>query len=509
MQPLPFITLKNVTLRIRDRWILANTNWDLKTHQHWAILGPNGSGKTSLAGALTGRVPVVGGRIIHHYSSAIPNPIGYLSFELHRRLIAKDEGRDASRFFSGDLDSATTAQETILDDNARRGEILKKFDQIVNRLEIGNLLQRGIRTISTGEMRKVLIARALLKSPRVLILDEPFDGLDNLSRKWLADSIKALMQRDVQVILVTHRVAEIVPEISHIMLLKDGRVIAQGKRKDMLSSYFKEDDALNNSQTANRVAELEKSTPPVPSIPPEQQQIVVMRNVTVKYGQRTTISGLNWTMKQGQNWAIIGPNGAGKTTLLNLIFGDNPQAYANDIYLFGRRRGSGESIWSIKQRIGFISTEFQIHYRKQMRVLDVVVSGFYDSVGLYRQADPEKMKIAKQWIKLFEIGNLSAENFERLSYGEQRMVLLARAVVKSPLLLILDEPCQGLDPVNRKKMLGLFDLIGRTGRTQLIYVTHYPEEIPACITHVLQFEKKPQGGFSTFTKSFSPTGSGV
>jgi len=504
LHSLPFITLKNVTLRIRDRWILANTNWVLKTHQHWAILGPNGSGKTSLAGALTGEVPVVRGRIIRHYSSTTANSISYLSFELHRRLIAKEEGMDAARFFSGDLSSATTAQETILADDTRHGEILKRFDQIVNRLEIGNLLQRGIRTLSTGEMRKVLIARALLKSPRVLILDEPFDGLDNLARLWLADSIKALMKIGVQVILVTHRVAEIVPGISHILLLKDGRVIAQGKRKDMLYSYFKEGDALNNSQVSNRVAELEKSTPSAPSIPPDQPQIVVMRNVTVKYGQQNTLSGLNWTMKQGQNWAIIGPNGAGKTTLLDLIFGDNPQAYANEIYLFGRRRGSGESIWSIKQRIGFISPEFQIRYRKQMRVLDVVVSGFYDSVGLYRMADPEKMKIAKQWIKLFGIENLIAENFEQLSYGEQRMVLLARAVVKSPLLLILDEPCQGLDSANRKKMLGLFDLIGRTGRTQLIYVTHYSEEIPECITHVLQFEKKPQGGFITFTKPFSP-----
>ncbi len=503
MHSLPFITLKNVTLRIRDRWILANTNWVLKTHQHWAILGPNGSGKTTLAGALTGAVPVVSGSIVRHYSSTPPNPIGYLSFELHRHLIAKDEGRDSSRFFSGDLDSATTAQETILTDDIQQGEILKRFDRIIKRLGIGNLLQRSIRTLSTGEMRKVLIARALLKSPRVLILDEPFDGLDNLSRLWLTDSIKDLMKRDVQVVLVTHRVAEIVPGISHIMLLKDGRVVAQGKRKDMLHSYsieggafFKEGDAFNNAQISNRAAELEESTRSAPSKPTHQQQIVVMRNVSVKYGQRTTLNGLNWTMKQGQNWAIVGPNGAGKTTLLNLIFGDNPQAYANEIYLFGRRRGSGDSIWSIKQRIGFISSEFQIRYRKQMRVLDVVVSGFYDSVGLYRQADPEKMKIAKQWIRLFGIDNLSAENFKQLSYGEQRMVLLARAVVKSPFLLILDEPCQGLDPANRKKMLDLFDLIGRTGRTQLIYVTHYAEEIPECITHVLQFEKKPEGGFT-------------
>ena len=227
-----------------------------------------------------------------------------------------------------------------------------------------------------------------------------------------------------------------------------------------------------------------------------------MKNVNVKYGERTVLSALCWTMKPGQNWAIVGPNGAGKTTLLSLICGDHPQAYANEIYLFGRRRGSGESIWDIKQNIGFISSEFQIGYRKQVRVLDVVVSGFFDTVGLYRQADSQKRKVARQWIALFGIERLSLMDFDRLSYGEQRMVLLARAVVKAPFLLILDEPCQGLDQANRKQMLKLFDLIGGTGRSHIIYVTHHPEEIPDCTTHVLQFESDAEGGFVTRTRPF-------
>jgi len=502
LQPLPFITLENVTLRVRDRWILHDTSWVLKAQQHWAVLGPNGSGKTTLVNALTGRVPVVQGKIIRHYSKTLSNPVSYLSFELHRRLIAKDEGRDAARFFSGDLIDKTTVQETILSRSNGQGNTLHKLHQIAKELKIEDLLACSIRTLSLGEMRKVLIARAFLEAPRALILDEPFDGLDHLSRQWLTESISGLMKRGVQVILVTHRMAEIVPGISHIILLDDNRVVAQGKREDLLPMYFNGADASIPYRKTKPVSWLVPSTPSVRVASPDQREIVVMKNVNVKYGERTVLSDLCWTMKPGQNWAIVGPNGAGKTTLLSLICGDHPQAYANEIYLFGRRRGSGESIWDIKQNIGFISSEFQIGYRKQVRVLDVVVSGFFDTVGLYRQADSQKRKVARQWIALFGIERLSLMDFDRLSYGEQRMVLLARAVVKAPFLLILDEPCQGLDQANRKQMLKLFDLIGGTGRSHIIYVTHHPEEIPDCTTHVLQFESDAEGGFVTRTRPF-------
>jgi molybdate transport system ATP-binding protein len=208
-----------------------------------------------------------------------------------------------------------------------------------------------------------------------------------------------------------------------------------------------------------------------------------MRNVTVRYGSRIIFKDLNWTVMPGQHWAVTGPNGAGKTTLLQMITGDQLQAYANEIYLFGRRRGSGESIWDVKQRVGLVSSEFQLNYRKSLSALNVVLSGFFDSVGLYRHASLQQCRVAHQWLRRLGLTHLHERLFEHLSYGERRLILLARALVKAPDLLVLDEPCQGLDPANRRNVLARIDAIAAHSATQLLYVTHFSEELPACITH--------------------------
>ena len=178
--------------------------------------------------------------------------------------------------------------------------------------------------------------------------------------------------------------------------------------------------------------------------------LVEIKNTTVKYGKLLVIDNLNWSLEKGENWAVLGPNGSGKSTLVNLILGDNLQAYANDIYLFGKRKGSGETVWDIKKKIGFVSSGLQIHYRKQILAHDVILSGFFDSIGLYRHATPEQQLIAQGWIETLGISEKSKKRFNQLSYGEKRLILIARAMVKSPPLLIMDEPCQGLDKENRK-----------------------------------------------------------
>jgi molybdate transport system ATP-binding protein len=477
----PFITFEDAAVRIRDRLILPHTSWEIKTGQHWAVLGHNGAGKTSLMRAVTGELPVVRGRIIRHYKNGTSvsdrSAIGYVSFELHRGLMAREEIKNESRFFSGS-DGVTTAREIILT-NAPDQE--KNFQDIVHLLQIRYLLDRGICFLSSGEIRKVLIARAMIKSPRLLILDEPFEGLDADSRSRISESVNQLMNRNMQVILVTHRQEEIPPNISHALFLKDCKIAAQGKREDILSHCL--DDSHEEKKRGfisiprTKLAENQKDVPAV---------LVAMRNTTVKYGRTLVLKNLNWTVKQGENWAITGPNGAGKTTLLSLITGDNLQAYANEIYLFGRRRGTGESIWEIRQQIGVVSPELQIAYRQRINAGDVVVSGFFDSVGLYRRSTREQQETACQWMENLGISHKAESPFDQLSCGEQRVVLLARAVVKSPLLLILDEPCQGLDISNRHNILELAEFIGRHTRTHLLYVTHHPEETPACISKTLE-----------------------
>ena len=485
--------LENITLRVRETLLLPNTSWQIDQGQHWAILGPNGAGKTSLVKALTGDVPVVKGTIRAFDDPSNPRRVEYVSFEQHQRLIAREDQRDEFRYFSGDLNRITTVREILFErDRQPAGMAADSADAIAG-LKIQHLLDRGLRALSTGEMRKIQIARALQKLPEIMILDEPFDGLDESSRHDLGQIIDGLMDDTRTVILVTHRQREILPKISHVLAVKDGKVLFQGRRSDMLTPSRME--RLYSSDFAASFAIPNGADRPTPAAGSLSDTLVCLKNVTVRYDATIALDNVSWTMKHAENWAILGPNGSGKTTLLNLITADNPQAYANQIYLFGKRRGSGESIWDIKQRIGMVSSEFQIRYRKPITAFEVVLSGYFDSVGLYCHASAVQKQNAEQWMAVLGIAHKSDKIYNQLSYGEQRMVLLARSMVKMPLILILDEPCQGLDRTNRHKILDAIDIIGRHGGTHIIYVTHYPDEIPACITHMLEFKKTSTGKY--------------
>jgi molybdate transport system ATP-binding protein len=217
--------------------------------------------------------------------------------------------------------------------------------------------------------------------------------------------------------------------------------------------------------------------------------LVRMQDVNVSYDGTEILRGVDWTVCQGENWALLGPNGSGKTTLLSLILADNPQAYANEILLFGKRRGSGESIWEIKQRIGWVAPELHLYYPRRVSCLGIVCSGFFDSVGLYRQCSPAQREMAGAWMQRLGMSQYADVAFAALSEGEQRMVLVARALVKRPTLLILDEPCQGLDADNRDRVLQIVNAVGDHTDTNIIYVTHNADELPRVITHVIRLDR--------------------
>ena len=214
--------------------------------------------------------------------------------------------------------------------------------------------------------------------------------------------------------------------------------------------------------------------------------LVNMKNTSVSYGHTRVLHNINWTMRQGENWAVLGANGAGKTTLLSLILADNPQAYANEITLFGKRRGSGESVWDIKRNIGWVSPELQAYHQKQTTCFNAVCSGFFDSVGLYKTCSPEQISMAQHWLSSFGLWHLADHPVGTVSAGEQRLVFLARALVKHPALLVLDEPCQGLDFNNRSRIINLLDQLCLQTPVNLIFVTHHFDEMPQAITHVLK-----------------------
>ena len=215
-----------------------------------------------------------------------------------------------------------------------------------------------------------------------------------------------------------------------------------------------------------------------------------MEHVSIRYGSRTILKDLNWEVKNGEKWALLGPNGSGKSTLLSLVYADNPQSYANTLYLFDRKRGSGESIWEIKKRIGYVSPEMHLFYRENVPTSQVVGSGFFDSVGLFRKCTDEQLQVALAWMRIFGIEDLRDRLFLTLSSGEQRLALLARAFVKDPDLIVLDEPLHGLDINNKRKAAAIIERFCTQPGKTLIYVTHYPEELPACVDKQFRLVKQ-------------------
>jgi molybdate transport system ATP-binding protein len=485
----PFLTLDQVTIRLRDRFVFEDTSWQIKSDEHWAVIGANGAGKSTLVKAIAGDVPIVRGRAIYHFmgeSGMSPNgQVARVASDTETDFYRLKAGVDS---FSDEQDGDVTVAETLLWGSLSEGKTEEdRLRETAQQLGMEHLLGRASHVLSSGEAKKVLFARALLRSPSLLILDEPYEGLDERAKTELRDLIDRLMNGPMRVILVTHRFGELSSKITHVLCVKDCRVILQGPIEEILkperiSQIFGHGGLGDEGKELYFKAQKEMRT----SGP---QELIAMKNTTVRYGGHIVLHHIDWTVRRGENWAVLGPNGAGKSKLLELITGDNVQGYANDIYLFGRRKGSGETIWEIKEKLSMVSAEFQMKYQKRIPAYDVICSGFFDSIGLYQSCTEEQHQTVREWLGLLKMEDMARKRFDHLSHGQQRLILLARAMVKSPLLMILDEPCEGLDYTNRRSVLEFIDFIGSRTDTDLIYVTHHKDEIPSCITHALVLDK--------------------
>lgn len=478
------IQLNRVTARIADKTCLTEINLKICTNENWVILGSNGSGKTALGQLLCGQLEILSG------TTSLPEDVTSVAFEDVTRILEQERYRDDSNFCGG-YDPGTSVRQFIWGKIANQSETKQNFETTFT---LSALLDRGIKFLSTGEMRKVLICKALISNPQVLVLDEPFDGLDQASCELLRHLIAAIMKQGILVILLLNRFAEIPSSTTHIAVLQNCHIKLSGPRQKILAHL--QSETTGTSTAADIGTSLKPNTLETSN---SNQPLIRMADVNVSYRGNRVLNCFNWTVLPGEHWMISGANGSGKTTLLNLITGDNTQAYGNHVELFGRKKGSGESIWDIKQRIGHISTAFQRQYRVGGRVEEVVLSGFYDSIGLYKRPTPQQQKEAQSWLALIQLENKKKSFFQRLSFGEQRLVLLARAMIKQPELLLLDEPCQGLDEKNRRLILQLIDTIAANSRTQILYVTHHPEDKLSCINRHLTFVPRESGGYSAIT----------
>ena len=339
------------------------------------------------------------------------------------------------------------------------------------------LLDKYIILLSSGELRKYKLAASLFTNPRVLIMDNPFIGLDAQTRDQLKELLTMLAkEQGLQIILVLAKTDEIPEFITHIVEVKEMKVMPKVAHRGQ---------SLCNP-VANAPYSQQGQSPCATAAP---EEVIKFNKVTIRYGTRTILKDLDWTVRKGEHWSLSGQNGSGKSTLLSLVCADNPQSYACDISLFGHRRGSGESIWDIKKHIGYVSPEMHRSYKQNIPAIQIVASGLKDTVGLYVKPNEAEQAQCRKWLNIFGIGHLADRNFREMSSGEQRLILVARAFVKEPSLLILDEPLHGLDDVNRRMVKNRVDEYCQDPEKTLIYVTHYQEELPRCIDHALYLER--------------------
>jgi molybdate transport system ATP-binding protein len=464
------ITITDLQFQISRERSLTIDRWVLGDGENAIVCGANGSGKSALSRLLTGKLPVTIGEI--HFSC--PEKVAHVSFELEEEILAEDRYNNDSEFMEGGVDHGRTAAEVI-----GSGSSLQSICQL---LGIDYLLERPFKAISTGEARKVLIARALMSEPELLILDEPFNGLDIRSRQEMDQLFNQMVIEGTQLLLFDFYHDDLPESIDHLIYVHEGRIALQGTRKEVTASSEWKQVTDYQVQLPHHLPDCYQYEDLDPDCP-----FVKTVGLEVAYDGKTVFKGLDWTFQRGEQWRISGPNGSGKSTMLGMISGDNPKAYGKDITLFGVKRGSGESIWDIKRHFGLMSSSLHRDYRVSASVLEVVVSGFYDSIGLYDKPTETQWRIAREWLELLGLKDRMQSPFSILSFGEQRQVLIVRAMVKLPMILLLDEPCLGLDAANRALVLALVDYIVSNSQTHLLFVSHDYQDELSCLNRSLEF----------------------
>lgn len=476
------IRLKDIVLRLPELQFAEPIDWTICDGEQWAVVGPNGAGKTLLAGVLQKKYAFRSGEHIFVSGKPVSEVVKSIAFKDIYSLADCRNSYYQQRWHSTETEDMPTVSEVLSEykDTENLNELLSLFG-------ISDLLPKKLIFLSSGELRKFLVVRTLLSRPEILILDNPFIGLDAPSRDLLVDMLGKMTElHGTQVILLLSNPADLPDMITDVLPVINRKCLSPMKReeflenKELLDELFP--DRVSGAIDLPVNGEKEISAYDV---------AFRMEKVCIKYGSRTILKDLDWEVKCGEKWSLSGPNGAGKSTLLSLVYADNPQSYANTLYLFDRKRGSGESIWEIKKRIGYVSPEMHLYYMENVPAIQIVGSGYFDSVGLFRKCNAEQEEGALKWMKIFGIDNLKDRSFMTLSSGEQRLALLARAFVKDPDLIILDEPLHGLDISNKKLAASVIEsFCSRPGKT-LIYVTHYPNELPECVDRHFRLEKIP------------------
>lgn len=394
-----------------------------------------------------------------------------VSLAEEERLLEREIREDDTDYLDR-IDAGRTVRELILETGGDDAELIEK-------LALVRVAESEFRVLSTGERRRLMLARALAKQAEVFWLEDVFDGVDVQFRDVLRGIFSELKVGGKELYFVSTRMADLQGLVDGVAVMKDGylTVSARESKTGARAAILRDVDEDFIQRSARE--QLECSAPEV---------VVDLQNVTVSYGGRVILDQLTWTVRRGESWQISGPNGCGKSTIVGLITGDCAQCFSNDVEVFGMKRGGGESIWDVKSRIGLVSSALQQSYRASSTLLEMVVSGHFDSIGVYEQAGREQIEGALGWLQFFDLAQRADAAISSLTHAERRLGLIARALVKSPDLLILDEPCQALGEAERSRVLRAVEKLIAIGSMQLIYISHETADVVAGIDRELRWD---------------------
>ncbi|MDR1170289.1 MAG: ATP-binding cassette domain-containing protein [Prevotellaceae bacterium] len=452
------LKIKDATFKKFQYPVFQDTSWEMHPEENWAVVGANGAGKTTFLEIVEGRLMKIKGEIDCNFADA---DAGNVSGQI-AAVYFNDPSINYGSFYYQQRYNATETDSIVTVRNFLKlnaGDSLPELEAF----EISHLLDMEIIKLSNGQFKKMLIAKALMKKPRLLLLDNLYTGLDSQARDYISRTISQITLLGTNVITVVDR--HIPDSITHVMEIENFAIKNTSPVRNYIPAYRCRQYTL----------------PVLPDAPAKTFDTAVkLENVSIVYNGKTVVNQLEWTVSHGEKWALTGANGSGKSMLLSLIFADNPQAYANNIILFDRKRGTGESIWDIKDNIGFVSPEMHLYFNRNKTCREVALSGL--SENPHRKVKPvdKILQLTDSLFDYFSITGICNDLFRHVSTGQQNMILLIRATVKNPAMLALDEPFQGMDfdSVTRAKQLLDEYCKNRT----LIFVSHEPDELPSCIS---------------------------
>ncbi|OAH73474.1 molybdenum ABC transporter ATP-binding protein [Chryseobacterium sp. FP211-J200] len=475
MMSTQIIQISNLNFQYGNQVVLKDFDWEISSQECWMLGGLSGSGKTTLAKIISGEIKNFEGKVEVNFdeTSKLAKKVLYVSNWFQFSNLEGDRNFYYQQRYNQFAKNDTLTVFAELNHFGNEENLdFKLLESYLKPFGFENFKNQQLIELSSGEHKKLQLLKALWLKPQVLIIDQPYTGLDVKSRQFLNQAFDDLIQENVTLILINND-DEFPESVQYFVEIENGKLVHQNSPKDFSKGEERTPKSLPfflQNNNGNR-----------------RENLIKLEKINISYGEKQVLKNIDWEVNSGEQWLLQGHNGSGKSTLLSLLNGDHPQAYANEIYLFGRKRGSGESIWDIKEKIGMISPELHWYFDMNANVGQTIASGFFDSMSLYQKLSFDQQQQLEQLLYFFDLKEDKNKKLNTLPLGKQRLALLARTLIKKPKLLILDEPCQGMDNEQTQYFNQVIDDLASQGQS-LIYVGYFESQLPKKLSHKLVLE---------------------